>query len=199
MLKRGRSDPFVDPSLTALAAPHIWMPPAGQSILTASAERAHPSDREALFFPKLPAVEHILIDPAGHQHVLLRGNDFVLQLEIEGADIVKEPVKLTIVAGGPRMLGQTVSQLAVLRRILSKRPVRSPLPSWPARTLNRRDSLIVFDCMTAGSSEREAGVILHGAEAVARDWRRASLRQRIRRDKLRAEEFIFGGYRELLK
>lgn len=199
MLKRGRSAPFVDPLLTALESRHIWMPPAGQSILTASAERAGPSDRDALVFSKLPAVQHILIDPAGRQHVLLRGNDLVLQLEIEGADIIREPVKLTIVTGGPRLLGRTVSQLAVLRRILSKRPVRASVPSWPARTLNRRDSLIVFDCMTAGSSEREAGIILHGAETVARDWRRASLRQRIRRDKLRAEEFVFGGYRELLK
>ncbi len=174
------------------------MPPAGQSILTASAERAGQSDRDALAFSKLPAVQHVLIDPAGRQHVLLRGNDLVLQLEIEGADIVREPVKLTIVTGGPKLLGRTVSQLAVLRRILSKRRVQAP-SNWPARTLNRRDSLLVFDCMTAGSSEREAGIILHGAETVARDWRRASLRQRIRRDKLRAEEFVFGGYRNLLK
>lgn len=198
MLKRGRSDPFVDPLLTALESRHFWMPLAGQSILMASAEQASRSDCEALFFPELPAVEHVLIDPAGHQHVLLRSNDLVLQLEIEGADIVREPVKLTVVTGGSRLLGRTVSQLAILRRILSTRPVQAP-SSWPARTLNRRDSLIVFDCMTAGSSEREAGAILHGAETVARDWRRASLRQRIRRDKLRAEEFVFGGYRELLK
>lgn len=198
MLKRGRSAPFVDPSLTALESRHFWMPPAGQTILKASAEQANRSDREALFFPTLPAVEHILIDPWGHQHVLLRGNNLVLQLEIEGADIVEEPVKLTIVTGGSRLLGRTVSLLAVLRRILSSRSAQAP-SSWPARTLNRRDSLVVFDCMTAGSTEREAGILLHGAETIARDWRRASLRQRIRRDKLRAEEFVFGGYRDLLK
>lgn len=200
MPKRGRSAPFVEPSLTALESRHIWMPPAGQTILTASAERTSRSDGEALYFPELPAVEHILIDPTGRQHVVLRAHGLALQLEIDGADIVKEPVKLTIVTGGVGLLGRTAAKLTHLRRILSAHPVQSDVASrWTARTLNRRDGLIVSDCITAGDTEREAGTILFGAAAVLRDWRRGSLRQRIRRDKLRAEEFIFGGYRKLLK
>lgn len=175
------------------------MPPAGQTILNATAERTSPSDGEALFFPKLSAVEHILIDPAGRQHVLLRANGIALQLEIDGADIVRGPVKLTIVTGSVGLLGRTASQLTDLRRILSTHPEQASVASrWTARALNRRDGLIVFDCMTAGGTEREAGTILYGAAAVQRDWRRGSLRQRIRRDKLRAEEFVFGGYCKLL-
>lgn len=199
MSKRGRSAPFVEPSLTALESRHIWMPPAGQSILSASAERAKCSDGEALFFPQIPAVEHILIDPTGRQHVVLRAHGLALQLEIDGADIIKEPVMLTIVTGGVGLLGRTVSLLTDLRRVLSRHPEQVSSPNWTARTLNRRNGLIVFDCMTAGGTEREAGTILYGAAAVQRDWRRGSLRQRIRRDKVRAEEFVFGGYRKFLK
>ena len=144
-------------------------------------------------------MEHILIAPNGRQHVVLRAHGLVLQLEIDGADILKEPVTLTIVTRGVGLLGRTVAHLTDLRRILSSTLEHAPPPSWTARTLNRRDGLIVFDCMSAGGTEREAGTILFGPEAVHRDWRRGSLRQRIRRDKVRGEEFVFGGYRKLLK
>jgi len=175
------------------------MPPAGQTILAASAERASRSGGDALLFPELACVEHILIDPDGRQHVVLRAHGLVLQLDIDGADILKGPVTLMMVTRGVGLLGRTVAQLTDLRRILSIHPEQVPASSWTARTLNRRDSLVVFDCMTAGGTEREAGAILFGPEAVQRDWRRGSLRQRIRRDKLRGEEFVFGGYRKLLK
>ncbi len=199
MLKRGRSAPFVDPSQTALQSRHIWLTSASRSVLYASAERAGVSDRDALFFPAVSAVEHILIDPAGHQHVLLRGNGLVLQLAITGADVVREPVRLNIVTGGAGSLERTVVHLTDLRRILSIDRTQPPVSSWTARALNRRDSLVVFDCLAAGGTEREAGAILHGATAVARDWRHGSLRQRIRRDRLRAENLVFGGYRALLE
>lgn len=199
MLKRGRSAPFVDPSQTALKSRHIWLTSASRSVLSVSAERAGVSDREALFFPAMPAVEHILVDPAGHQHVLLRGNGLVLQLAITGADIVREPVRLSIVTGGAGLLERTVTHLMDLRRILLSNHAQARARSWTARTLNRRDSLVVFDCLAAGGTEREAGGILYGAAAVARDWRHGSIRQRIRRDRLRAENFIFGGYRALLE
>lgn len=199
MRKRGRFAPFIEPSLTARESRHIWMSAGGQTILTASAERARRSDGDALFFATLPAVEHILVDPSGRHHVVLRAHGLVLQLEIDGADILKESVTLTIVMRGVGLLGRTVAHLTDLRRILSAHSEHAPPPGWSARTLNRRDGLIVFDCMTAGGTEREAGTILFGPEAVQRDWRRGSLRQRIRRDKLRGEEFVFGGYRKLLK
>ncbi len=86
-----------------------------------------------------------------------------------------------------------------LRRILLTNHAQTQTPRWTARTLNRRDSLVVFDCLAAGGTEREAGSILYGDAAVARDWRHGSIRQRIRRDRLRAESFIFGGYRALLE
>ena len=178
---------------------HIWLTSASRIVLSASAEPAGVSDREAFFFPAIPAVEHILIDPAGHQHVLLRGNGLVLQLAITGADIVLEPVRLSIVTGGTGLLERTVSHLMDLRRILLTNHAQAHVPSWTARTLNRRDSLVVFDCLAAGGTERDAGRILYGAAAVARDWRHGSIRQRIRRDRLRAENFIFGGYRALLE
>ncbi|MGE0753370.1 MAG: DUF2285 domain-containing protein [Variibacter sp.] len=108
-------------------------------------------------------------------------------------------MRLSIVTGGASLLERTVSHLMDLRRLLAIRTNQAHVPSWTARALNRRDCLVVFDCLAAGGTEREAGGILYGDTAVARDWRHGSIRQRIRRDRLRAESFIFGGHRALLE
>jgi hypothetical protein len=195
--KRGISAPFVDPSLTALEAHHIWMLPDSQKVLSVIAERTNPRDSRAVVVTKLRGLEHILIDAKGHQHVLLRASGRVLQLEIVGADILSEQVALTISPRRIDWLGRAASQMNDMHRILSGAPI--PAQTWTARALNRRDSFIVFDCMMAGSTEREAGAVIYGAAAVGQDWRQGSLRQRVRRDRQRAEQFILEGYREFLR
>ncbi len=197
MPKRGRSTLFVDPTLTALESHHLWVLPDGQKLLSVVAERTSPTDSRAVVVPRLRGVQHILIDADGHQHVLLRGNGRVLQLEFVGADVLSEHVALTISPHRLDWLGRAASQMADLHRILSDAPI--PAQPWTARTLNRRDSFIVFDCLMAGGKERDAGTIIHGAAAVAQDWRQGSLRQRVRRDRQRAEQFVSVGYRDLLK
>lgn len=198
MPKRGRSVPFVDPTLTALEARHVWMPPAGQAILSAVAERADRTDQGAVRVPELAAVEHILIDPEGRQHVLMRANGAVLQLEIEGADIVSGPVMLTFMTRGVDALGRTASQLADLRRILSA-DAAALAPRWTTRTRNLRDGFVVYDCKTAGGRYREAAIVLHGAAAVKQSWREGALPARMRRNWQRAERCVSGGYRVFLK
>lgn len=197
MRKRGRSAPFVDPSLTALESHQIWMLPEGEKVLSVVAKRTSSTDSRVVFVPRLRGVEHILIDAEGRQHVLLRANGRVLQLEIAGADILSEQVALTISPRRLDWLGRAASQMSALHRILSGAPI--PAPTWTARALNRRDSFIAFDCMMAGGKERDAGAIIHGAAAVAQDWRQGSLRQRVRRDRQRAEQFVSDGYRDLLR
>jgi len=130
---------------------------------------------------------------------LLRGNGTVLQLEIEGASIVGGPVTLTFMAHGIGTLARAASHLADLRRILSADLTPTPAANWTARSRNLRDGFVVHDCIAAGGNEREAGGFLYGASTVSRDWRRAGLRHRIRRDWMRAKQLISGGYRKLLE
>ena len=170
--KRGRSAPFVDPSLTASQSHQIWILPSNYDALSVVAERSGPTDSCALFVPGLRGIEHILIDVEGRQHVLFRTSGIILQLEIVGADILSEQVILIISPRCIEGLGRAASLMFDLHRILSG----SPFPAQPrtARTLNRRDSFIVFDCLMAGRTEREAATIIHGPQAVAQDWRRAA-------------------------
>lgn len=195
--KRGRSAPFVDPTLTALESHPIWISPDRHDILLVVAEQSSPTDSRAVLVPRLRGIEHVLIDVEGHQHVLFRANGRVLQTEIVGADILAAHVTLSVSPRRLQWLGRAAPLMSDLHKILSGAPALTQ--PWTARTLNRRDSFIVFDCLMAGGTEGEAGTIIHGAGAVTQDWRHGSLRQRVRRDSKRAEHFITGGYRGLLR
>lgn len=198
MLRRGRSVPFVDPSLTALEANQIWILPAGRKTLSVTVERTR-SDKRSVFVPELPGLQHILIDADGRQHVLLRAHGAVLQLEFEGANILSEPVMPTLKSCGFDRLRRTEMQIADLRRILSHRAITSLPLRWTIRSRNMRDAFIVHDFRRRGHRYKEAALFVHGAEAVKRDWRKDALPARMRRDWVRAEQFIVSGWRRYLE
>ena len=199
VLRRGRSVPFVDPSLTALEARHIWILPAGRKTLSVAVEPARRSDKRSVFVPELPGIQHILIEADGRQHVLLRAHGAVLQLEFEGADILSQPVVPTLKSCGFDKLRRTEMQVADLRRILSRRAMTSPSPRWTIRSRNMHDAFIVHDFRRLGHRYKEAALFIHGPEAVARDWRKDALPARMRRDWVRAEQFIASGWRRYLE
>lgn len=198
MLKRGRSAPFVDPSLTALESHHIWIPPAHKKTLWVVAERASRDDSSAVFIPDLPAVRHILIDAEGRQHVLLRGNGAALQLEIIGLDIMSVPIVPILNARGFNKLRRIEVNIADLGRILSPRKRASPPKGGKIRTNNLHDGLVVHDFRVVGHSYREAALFLHGAQAVEQGWRKDELPARMRRVWVRAGRFIQGEWRTYL-
>ena len=187
MLRRGRSVPFVDPSLTALDSNHIWIMPVGCKALSVAVEPARGSDKRSLFVPELPGIQHILIDADGRQHVLLRANGAVLQLEFEGADILSKPILPTLKSSGFDKLRRTEMQIADLRRILSCRAITSPPLRWTIRSRNMRDAFIVHDFRRHGHRYKEAALFVHGLEAVSRYWRKDALPARMRRDWVRAD------------
>jgi hypothetical protein len=150
-----------------------------------------------VFVPALPALKHIVIDPDGRQHLLLRANGAVLQLMIEGADIATAPVTITFLVRGLNSIARSAEQLNLLRRILSPARSRS-LPAWTPRTQNLRDALITLDGRRAGASYREIATIIHGAKRVAENWHKG-LRERMRRHYTRGFELSASSYRDFLR
>jgi hypothetical protein len=198
---RGRSAPFADPSLTALQARHVWLPDAGASTLLGVTEPACASSKgnERIFLPLLPSLEHVLIDVAGRQHVVLRANQASIQLTIEGADLTTGPVAITLLVSGFERVAKARDQLDLLDRVLS--PNRAPssvLPRWTTRTRNLRDALITLDGRRAGASHKEIAILIYGAEVVAADWG-VGLRQRMQRHYSRGAALAAGGYRDFLR
>jgi hypothetical protein len=198
---RGRSVAFADPSLTALQARHVWLPDARASTLICEAAPAHASSgrNERVFLPSLPSLEHVLVDAAGRQHVVLRANQASIQLTIEGADITVGPVAITFLVSGFDAVAKARDQFDLLDRVLS--PNRAPssvLRRWTTRTRNLRDALITLDGRRAGASHKEIAILIYGAEDVAANWG-GGLRQRMQRHYSRGAELAAGGYRDFLR
>jgi hypothetical protein len=153
---------------------------------------------ERIFLPSLPSIEHILIDAAGRQHLVLRANQASIQLTIEGADLTTRPVAITLLVPGFDRIGQVRHQLDLLDRVLSRNRAPSSVPRWTTRTRNLRDALITFDGRRAGAGNKEIAIFIYGAEDVAADWD-VGLRQRMQRHYSRAEALAAGGYRAFLR
>jgi hypothetical protein len=198
---RGRSAPFADPSLTALQACHMWLSDVGASTLMGVTESAYASIKrnKRVFLPSLASLEHVLIDAAGRQHVVLRANQASIQLTIEGADLTAGPVAITFLVPGFERIGEVRDQLDLLDRILSpNRAPSSALPRWTTRTRNLRDAFITFDGRRAGASLKEIAILIYGADDVATDWG-VGLRQRMQRHYSRGEALAAGRYRDFLR
>lgn len=175
------------------------MPPAARLVLRGRAEYARPDGDGALALPQMSCVKHIVVDQDGCQHVLIRANGGVLQLEISGVDVIASSVAITFLVRGVRELGQIAENLSTLRRILAERhPQASEAAHWTPRTRNLRDGLITFDARTAGASDRDVAEFLYGRKAAISDWRTGAFRERMRRNRQRGEWFVKGGYRRLL-
>jgi hypothetical protein len=149
--------------------------------------------------PGLPSAVHLLIDGRKRSHLLLVCGHLVLQLLIEGADLLSGPVSLTFVIPGIAGLGSAIDKLAALRRILA-RPVEllhAPR-QWSAQTLRLRNALIALDGHVAGASYRDVAAVIFGKDRVARDWPDPSLKDHIRRSLRRGQAYMNGRYRTLI-
>ena len=200
LLKRGRSGAFADPTLTALEARHIWLPEAGASVFPAVAEPVGPSRVQdgSVLVTALPSLEHILVDPGGRQHLVLRANGAALQLVINGADVAAGPVAFTFLVRGFGAIRQASKHLTTLNRILSPASRLRASPRWTPTTRKLRDALVALDGRAAGASYHEVAIVLHGVEYVERNWR-TGLKRSMRHHLRRGLELSRGGYRDLLR
>jgi hypothetical protein len=150
--------------------------------------------------PALPNVEHILLDTAGRQHVILRSVSTVLQLTITGSDGIIAPMSLAVRLYRRDDISVLSDALATLDSLLSAPAglVSTP-PSWSAETERLRDALIALDCHRAGLSLRETAVVIYGRQRIDRDWPGKGLRDRMRRSRQRGQALCNGGYLDLLR
>lgn len=190
---------FVDPELTARQGQPVWLPETGAAFLrldAASLECPTP-DNPGLLIPALPNVEHILLDTAGRQHVLLRAGATSLQLTISGHDGIIAPATLGLRLSRRRDIRSLSAALAELEALLSGRLEGAP-PHWTAETERLRDALIALDCDRAGLTLRATAVVIYGRKRIDRDWPGKGLRDRMRRCRQRGRALCDGDYRDLL-
>lgn len=146
----------------------------------------------------LSSLQHILIDAESRQHLVLRAHGVILQIAVEGVDVIQGPVILDFHAHS--QLRRSGHQLIMMDRFLSGTAPRSPPKRiWTSQARKLRDAIIALDGRAAGASHREVAIVIYGQTKVEREWAPAGLRDLVRRDLDRGLKLAMGGYRELLR
>jgi hypothetical protein len=138
-----------------------------------------------------------LVDAAGREHMLVKGNGRVVQVQCTGMSMLSpEPVRLGFLIRGTTNMS---SRWRALKNAQCVYAAKKSVP-WSRTGLAMRNALVAHDCRTAGLSVRETAAIIYGDARAEAAWAGPgqSMRDEIRRARARGNELVSGGYRTLL-
>ena len=140
------------------------------------------------------SIEHIVIDPDGVEHVLVRTTNRAVTLHLVGARLYRSPVRLKFLVDGlarSRAEGLLISQLNVLLGAPSREIKRT------TGQIMKRNGLVALDGKTAGATYFEIASVIAGPVSARQDW--ATWKEHVRSARANGEYFRDGGYRELIR
>lgn len=142
-----------------------------------------------------------LVDAAGREHMLIKGNGHVVQVRCIGMSLLSpEPVKLGFLIRGTENLADRYKVLKDAQRVYDATSDVGPR-RWTRTSLALRNALIALDCRSAGLSIRETAAVIYGKDRADEAWAGPSraMKDEIRRARNRGIELVSGAYRELLR
>jgi hypothetical protein len=143
-----------------------------------------------------------LVDTAGREHMLVKGNGHVVQVQCTGMSMLSpEPVRLGFLIRGTADISSRWHMLQNAQRVYGQdgQGPREPAP-WRRTSLALRNALIAHDCEAAGLSVRETAAMIYGEARANEAWAGPgrSMKDEIRRARARGRDLVSGGYRTLL-
>ena len=139
-----------------------------------------------------------LVDTAGREHILVKGNGRVVQVQCTGMSMLSpEPVRLGFLIRGTTNFASRWRMLDEAQRVYG---AREDVVPWSRTNLALRNALVAQDCEIAGLSVRETAEIIYGKARVEEAWAGPgrSMKDEIRRARARGRDLVSGGYRTLL-
>ena len=140
-----------------------------------------------------------LVDTAGCEHLLVKGNGHVVQVQCRGMSMLSpEPVRLGFLIRGTANFASRWRMLDEAQRVYGAGQDAS-VP-WSRTSLALRNALVAHDCEIAGLSVRETAEIIYGKARADEAWAGPgrSMKDEIRRARARGRDLVSGGYRTLL-
>ena len=190
--------PFVDPALPAPHAPFWWTERAGGAAFRARARRWRRGQVADLSLARAATVEHIVIDRAGVEHVLLRTADRSATLKLTGARAYRGPVCLAFIIEGRKRAPSHGGLVARYEDLIAGSP-QDDRRSLKLTVL--RNAVIALDGDTAGASHFEIAAVMFGRTDARQAWKGGSrwMKEIVRRARKKGRELRDGGYRELIR
>jgi hypothetical protein len=140
-----------------------------------------------------------LIDTAGREHLLVKGNGHVVQVQCTGMSLLSpEPVRLGFLIRGTANLSSRWRMLDEAQRVYGAG--EDELCPWSRTSLALRNALVSHDCEAAGLSVRETAAMIYGKARADAAWEGPgrAMKDEIRRARARGRNLVAGGYRALL-
>lgn len=140
-----------------------------------------------------------LVDTAGREHMLVKGNGHVVQVRCTGMSMLSpEPVRLGFLI---RDAGDFQARLQVLTKAQRVYDGTSGQTGWTRTSLALRNALIAADCHEADLSIRETAAVIYGKQRADEAWAGPSraMKDEIRRARAKGLGLVSGGYRDLLQ
>lgn len=188
----------MNPALKAPDAPYWWTERAGGAAFSARARRWRTGQLADLSLTRAKAVEHLVIDRDGVEHVLLRSAKGSATLNLTGARAYRGPVRLAFVIAGRK---QARAQGGLVARYEDLITGSAQDGQRATRLTVLRNAVIALDGDMAGASHFEIAAALFGREKARQAWKggSSSMKELVRRARKIGRELRDGGYRKLIR
>jgi hypothetical protein len=192
---------FPDPDHNGFQADAFWSPGIYDRAVRTHVGPRPPGDICEIYDRTVETcvVSH-LTDPAGREHLLLKGNGCVIQALCSGMSILAlEPVKLSFIIDSIEGFQTKLRTLERAQRVYGPYDDLEA-PNWSRHSLALRNALIAFDCHEAGFSYLDTARFIYGEERATTAWSGASraMKDEMKRALARGREMVNGGYAALL-
>lgn len=139
-------------------------------------------------------------DMAGREHLLLKGNGCVIQVNCSGMSLLaQEPVKLSMVIDSLEEFQAKLKTLQRAQRVYDPQ-AEDEIPEWSRHSLALRNALVALDCHDAGKSYFDTATFIYGETRAREAWDSPSraMKDEMKRALARGRELRDGGYASLL-
>lgn len=182
-------------------APVFWLSAPPRPALSVSADRRGRIAERDFDITRLSFPSQLLLAAKCPQILVLKSPVATLTLRVAGAALTGGPVRLTFAASSLAALPLAEFELAVLARILARKP-RQLRGAWPgpAERLEWRNALIALDGERAGRRRRDIATAIFGENRVNADWAEphGRLKAIVKRSLERGHRLLEGDFRRLL-
>ncbi|MAB11807.1 DUF2285 domain-containing protein [Hyphomonas sp.] len=191
---------FPDPRHDGFTANAFWSSALFPRQVQVQVSPAGPSEACPIYERTVKQCEIVhLVDTAGREHILVKGNGHVVQVQCTGMSMLSpEPVRLGFLIRGTANFASRWRMLDEAQRVYDASPAGTA--PWTRTSLTLRNALVAHDCQAAGLSVRETADIIYGKARVDEAWAGPgrSMKDEIRRARARGRDLVSGGYRTLL-
>lgn len=190
-----------DPKLNGFDANVFWSGALYPRSLTIHVAQRAEDEIDDIFAQSMRTCSVVhLTDLAGREHLLIKGNGRVVQVECSGLSLLsQEPVRMKLIIDTLGNFDDSISTIKSAKRLFGDDFQKNEVV-WTKSSLVLRNALVALDCHEVGMSYLDTAIFIYGATRAKEAWDGPSraMKDEIKRSLTRGRELRDGAYTTLL-